>query len=320
MKKALLFFLLFIGGTCIHAQVSPTSFPADSAQWLHEYYGYPNMGATSPGDYFDTLYFFTMQNDTTIASVNYKKLTEFTLGFHTGTWNLAMPLTYIGALRFDSSSQRLYLVKAGTTTEILAYKFGLTTGDNYVTPYTTLTTMDSSIVNVSDSVMQFRPYPPSSPTFNRTVHLLYHQQCGWPSPDGPNAILNNIGSSYGFLQALCPTETNEHILRSFSDLGAGDPYSFHTMSILNKIDELNGKPRIEIAPNPVGDFCSIQIEGTNNHGQTRIRIFNSSGQLVLQRVCVENNVTLSTEKLSPGLYLVEVTSGGSVVRSKLIKN
>ncbi|MGZ4049520.1 MAG: hypothetical protein ACXVNN_09160, partial [Bacteroidia bacterium] len=174
MKAKFYLFLLFSLFAFNSKGQTPASFPKDSAQWLNHSYGY----ITMDGAQYDTLYFYTMQGDTTITSINYKKLSLFKhyINYSNGTFGF-LPESTIGALRYDSVLNEVYYYSYSSGIEKLAYKFDLATGDNFETNYTPYT-FDSLITRAVDSTIIFTPY--TGTQFTKNVRYLFHSNCGWP--------------------------------------------------------------------------------------------------------------------------------------------
>ncbi len=67
----------------------------------------------------------------------------------------------------------------------------------------------------------------------------------------------------------------------------------------------------KIFPNPTSGQFTIQLVDGNNHAE--VSVFDLSGKLLLN----EKSLTINTNSLSSGLYVVEVKSGTSISRAKI---
>jgi len=82
---------------------------------------------------------------------------------------------------------------------------------------------------------------------------------------------------------------------------------------------------VQLYPNPASDLINLKIQAKNNFKTLNIRIYNSSGSLVLNHFYpVGSNLfqtTVDIKNLNPGLYLfiIEPEKGNPVVRKVLIR-
>lgn len=80
--------------------------------------------------------------------------------------------------------------------------------------------------------------------------------------------------------------------------------------------EISQVGQINIYPNPASD--RLFFEGTGKNEIIRIRVFNSLGQLLLSRSTADGSLDVSN--FEPGLYVIELNSGKTVLRKKIIIN
>jgi hypothetical protein len=79
------------------------------------------------------------------------------------------------------------------------------------------------------------------------------------------------------------------------------------------------KGKMEIYPNPVNDVLNISIT-TEIKGDEKISLFNSYGQLVYQEgINSEEDITINTDHLLPGLYLVMLESQSDLFSERFVK-
>lgn len=71
-----------------------------------------------------------------------------------------------------------------------------------------------------------------------------------------------------------------------------------------------------VFPNPVGDLLNIN----NSNGINEVRIFDSKGRLVLNKIVNSDTFSENVGQLRTGLYLVETISNNKSEYTKIIKN
>ncbi|MBN8622808.1 MAG: T9SS type A sorting domain-containing protein [Flavobacteriales bacterium] len=85
-----------------------------------------------------------------------------------------------------------------------------------------------------------------------------------------------------------------------------------------QLDDLVEKQDIRIYPNPVENYCYVEI-GFEIRGEAEITLYDMSGKLV-QKVKTKNGVTkINTEILPQGVYVVNVKSQTKNVNNKIVK-
>ncbi|MCV9387342.1 RICIN domain-containing protein [Reichenbachiella ulvae] len=86
----------------------------------------------------------------------------------------------------------------------------------------------------------------------------------------------------------------------------------------NEVSEpLNQTDKIQFYPNPANDVLNIQLE--NNDGSALAKIFNISGQVVLNSQLTEQVNSINIQDFQAGTYFIEVRSTSGINRFKLIK-
>jgi len=99
--------------------------------------------------------------------------------------------------------------------------------------------------------------------------------------------------------------------------------STNTVGVRETRESQNGS--LMVYPNPVTDnMLNLSISGIANHEAINISLFDFSGKLIknvkLQSdFDSENNVALNLENVNSGMYMLQVQSGTSIFRSKIIK-
>jgi subtilisin family serine protease len=80
----------------------------------------------------------------------------------------------------------------------------------------------------------------------------------------------------------------------------------------------NSNQGFVIAPNPVNHFLNITFPATLSHA--KLLLFNSLGQLVLEKNAIESNASISLDNLNRGMYFYKMESGAYTQTGKIIKN
>lgn len=80
--------------------------------------------------------------------------------------------------------------------------------------------------------------------------------------------------------------------------------------------EDNDLSEIQIFPNPFNN--TLQIQG-NNLKETQVNVYNLLGKLVLSTT-LQDSRTLNTHALQPGLYILKLKQGATVLTKKIIKH
>jgi len=75
-------------------------------------------------------------------------------------------------------------------------------------------------------------------------------------------------------------------------------------------------PYVQVAPNPFGDELQIRPK---QGGTFAISLYTILGQKVLEKVNVMDEVSLSTEHLSKGVYLLKIEDGMRTIQLKMLK-
>jgi len=88
-----------------------------------------------------------------------------------------------------------------------------------------------------------------------------------------------------------------------------------TIAISTNINNHTNESIFSIYPNPNTGNFTIDIENTDN---TAIEIYNISGQLILQRILVENTTKIDLMKHSKGMYFIRVETPYQTITQKII--
>lgn len=83
-----------------------------------------------------------------------------------------------------------------------------------------------------------------------------------------------------------------------------------------------GKGTFKVFPQPVGDVATVQLESATDAKGT-ITVFDASGRLVLTQNAVytegSNNLNISTQSLTNGLYLIHLNNGTTTITERFVK-
>lgn len=94
---------------------------------------------------------------------------------------------------------------------------------------------------------------------------------------------------------------------------AGGLMSHLTISGPTGINEASANNALSIYPNPVNDKLTINTTAIIDNE----KIYNINGQLVFER---KSGTEINVSKLSAGIYILELSSGGALSRMKFVKN
>lgn len=305
MKKIFLIItgLLFIQS--VNCQVY-YPFPTDTSQWnclfWHQW---------SPADIFLTNSQYLLQGDTVINGESYNKI------YYTEPDHFSPDTTYIGGLREDSSKNIYffpydeYLPTSGPTrfpsdtAEYLLYTFN-NLDSGMVLPIDTGATK-ITVVGI-DSVLMGDHYRKRYKIFQD--NLL-----------GYDYWIEGIGSSKDlfipftyefewFYYTLCFTDTTTYYINSPN---GEDSCHYYIPVGINEINLNNFK----VFPNPASK--TINIKTSEENLNSSVNIYNSTGQLVIQKRIVAPELEINIESIKPGLYMVKLITPDRTLYSKFIK-
>jgi uncharacterized protein (TIGR02145 family) len=73
---------------------------------------------------------------------------------------------------------------------------------------------------------------------------------------------------------------------------------------------------IKIFPNPARDLIQVEMKGNS---AMELKIFNGTGEVVLEKILTENNREIDVRHLPSGIYIVSLSSDAGTVRQALLK-
>lgn len=99
---------------------------------------------------------------------------------------------------------------------------------------------------------------------------------------------------------------------------SGQATVLNNVNVLNTLNNTNEK-NIMVYPNPVSDYLKIRFN--TNKKQTLIKLYSIFGQLIGEKSVVNaKDITLNTNNLDHGIYLLVVNANGKTQTFKLVKN
>ena len=118
-----------------------------------------------------------------------------------------------------------------------------------------------------------------------------------------------------FYQITAIWQSNLDYCESYPALSKLNPNEDFVYILLEDIVEQSSYNRLKVFPNPANDFVHIE----SNYPIKSVRIFNLSGQSIMVHNSTKNNrVSMNTENLDNGVYLVEIESDYSKYLEKLV--
>lgn len=93
------------------------------------------------------------------------------------------------------------------------------------------------------------------------------------------------------------------------------------IDVVDNCDPFAPSPPLSLSayPNPFAERLSISLKGHANL-PVRVELYNLKGQLITRKIAVSGvELSLETNKLPSGIYLLDATQGGDTIRRKLVK-
>ena len=263
-------------------------FPEDSATWVVDYFAMPP--ACNGSGYCSTSIYW-LNGDTTINTLSYNKmyLEEY---YDQGPYSYIMnPLHYIGGLRQDVISKKVFFISDTMNSDTLLYDLDVSIGDTLPETYLANLYINQPVVVQSiDSVM---------------VGSLYRRRFNFATPSTNEFIIEGVGASAGpFI--LNNFFENGPYLRCFSGdsgaLGLGYSNCGFNMGVMNP-KATNENLELQILPNPTIGTVKI-ISSQKIHS---IVLTNSLGERISLVNQSNSQFELDLSSFSKGIYFVKVT-------------
>ncbi|MFA8451166.1 MAG: T9SS type A sorting domain-containing protein [Bacteroidales bacterium] len=84
-----------------------------------------------------------------------------------------------------------------------------------------------------------------------------------------------------------------------------------------KVNEVQKENIIKnISPNPAKENCTINLN--NNGKELNIFVIDTQGQITYNKVISTNSHTINTQDFNPGIYIIKILDGKSIIASKKI--
>ncbi len=265
----------------------------------------------------NTLEQFTIQGDTIINLVSYKKLFNKKI-ITTITHPTTMPTytdsydTSLHYIRFDSVANEVYYRTDTSSTDMLVYSFSPAQGD-------TLTGIYAGINYIADSIEQINLFGVQTPKY------LISEPPPWNYINPDNYLIDGVGGSNGLLEfypvqivlsggvlmtRLICFQHMDSILLGFNRIDC--PY----VNFPTSIDEIQEDIHPTIYPNPFGEDLKISINKFISNGQ--IEIFDAMGRKVYADGFTGNFKTVNCN-LPSGMYLIQIKGHGIYFSQKIFR-
>jgi hypothetical protein len=244
---------------------------------------------------------YFIQGDTTISNIYHKVYQSGTIHSHCAFGNFidnwtTINTTYIGAIRQDIPSKKIYFYYSGTNSECLLYDFNLNVGDQVGNGCFAECTMITSI----DSVL---------------VGNNYRKRFNLSSMN--YSIIEGIGSTSGLFEPICPFEYSGTLICFAQNGQTLYPDTSTSCNIVSSIDEATYSSSYSISPNPFNTFTTVQL--SDAFVNSNLLIYNTLGKVVSQQIIFDKVVTISRNELNSGIYFLKVVnSQRQVVNGKII--
>ncbi len=293
-------------------------FP-DSAYWrVDQDYYYP---VQFPCHYVYYFHYY-ISGDTLINAEAYKKINSSFKLIHVFMWNPTSPTIppptsapggYVGALRDDPPSGKVWFVFKGTTTVSLLYDYNLVTGDTLKGCLSIGGGFNTEMIVASvDSVLlgnQYRKrwiFNPCNISMSGNYITPY--------------IIEGIGSSAGLIEPLCTYAIDWYTrylvcVKDSSGTvftsGYNSPYNCNLILALND-PETEGM--MGIYPNPFSDRTRIEFGKVCENAT--LTVINLYGQIVKQIEHINGeSILLQRDHLGSGMYLIQLQQDHQVILS-----
>jgi len=123
----------------------------------------------------------------------------------------------------------------------------------------------------------------------------------------------NFECSTDKLYAIRPVCTSGSVVIEYVNVGTGAK-SENTLANQNATDY-----SISVYPNPATDYITINLANVSENDKTNITLSDLTGKIVYKNIVAEvNNVTIATDYLTKGMYIINITNGNNNFNQKLI--
>ncbi|MEA1874873.1 MAG: T9SS type A sorting domain-containing protein [Bacteroidota bacterium] len=253
---------------------------------------------------------FSLQADTTIESMHYRKL------FRSTNESQSNSLPY-GYLRETMDGKVFF--RTDTTGDRLLYDFNLSEND-VVTVY--------GISGYSDEIyldtMRFLLSEKSEISINGNLRNLYHLNpvLGEDTlPDATEFWIEGIGSLSGLLHyeaTLMGGNAYELLCYSHNDtlLYQHDDYNV-CYYVYTDLAKSKRHTTLEVFPNPTREKFTIRFDDTNLNQACRIEIYTAQGKCIIQQ-SIQKSTCVLTKNWEQGIYMLKISCNGQMFTERLI--
>ena len=265
----LLCFLIFVGKLTAQTYVS---FPTTAIWYQVEEF------QTHPLDYYAVNTFFTLNGDTIIANINYRKLTQTLRG----------QTDYVGAIRENQQKTVFFYAKTDST-ERLLYKFGLSVGDS---------------LNIRRNAAQnpIKVLAIDSVLIGNNFRKRYLMNT--PTLGVKDYWIEGIGSTKGLFYTQSGQEfENQATLLCFYNNNLLEYKNSRAASNCTVANEELRFSNVHVYPNPVNNRLKFDVANTET-ALSKIVIFDMFGRILIQKQVENSSLSfeINIENLSNGVY------------------
>jgi hypothetical protein len=128
---------------------------------------------------------------------------------------------------------------------------------------------------------------------------------------------SNGGGNYSFVDPAPNAGNNVYRLKE-NDIDGKISYSANVTVFYDKIG-INGL--FSVFPNPTAEVINVSVPDNQSSATYKMRLYDTAGNLLLQRASNTSNWTENVSGLKPGAYIIEVikSNGASLGKAKFIK-
>ena len=87
-----------------------------------------------------------------------------------------------------------------------------------------------------------------------------------------------------------------------------------TLDVITGVNELDEPNAVMVYPNPASDFVRVQA----NHNIREIKLYNSTGQLVVNKRIDEQSFNINTSDIATGIYLLQIETEAGISSRKVM--
>lgn len=266
----------------------------------------------------DSLIIGWQKNSNHIISLAHLKLSNPSVTSETET-NLP-PFTKPVELLYDSTDDSMYLLTENSISKFSAADsmlFSAGTGQSMFTEYPrkSLKIFPGGIIAAGQSFYNTSNVPPNA---DLRLVLLSTQNGSWVDSSLLNSPVNTadimlsvLTDGIEFYLLYASAFDNISILHEETQLGIAS-YRFNSTGITGT----KHKQEFSIIPNPASD--RVHIISSMNDDFFRIKIFDVSGKMLLEKQVDGSETTLSLQNIPPGFYIVTLTSERGRYSGKLV--